>query len=73
MAGSTPNARPHAAMIALRVVSAGKLQVRQRSDGLVHHDSAMVEDFLELSGGFRALIRGQLNRSYPFPARSSRG
>ena len=34
--------------------------MRERTDGLIHNDAGMVEDFLELDGGFSALARGQV-------------
>jgi hypothetical protein len=33
------------------------------TDGRIQHNPAMVEDFLELSGGFGFLMRGKIGRS----------
>jgi hypothetical protein len=39
------------------------LEIRECSDGLDDHNPAMVEDFLEFSGGFAALTRCQISFS----------
>ena len=44
--------------VALQSVSAGEAEMRDCTHSRVHHNSAMVEDFLELGGGFGALMRG---------------
>src|ERR1017187_10230011 len=49
--------------IALQGVGASKLQMRQRTYGVADYDPAMVENFLELSGGFGALVRGQIGEA----------
>src|SRR5271170_3270946 len=46
--------------VALHGVGASDLETRQCTDGFVEHNPAMVEDFLELGGGFFALMRGQI-------------
>ena len=45
----------------LHGIGSTDLEMRQRTDGLVHNDTAMVEDFLELGGGFPALARRQVS------------
>ena len=35
--------------------------MRQRANGFVQHNPAMVEDFLELGRGLAALLGGQIN------------
>jgi hypothetical protein len=37
--------------VALHGIGSADLEMRECSDGFVEHDSAMVEDFLELGGG----------------------
>jgi hypothetical protein len=39
------------------------LQVRQRADGIGGDDPAMIENFLKLGGGFRALERGKISQA----------
>src|SRR5271167_1920078 len=46
--------------VALHGVGSADLDMRQCSDGFVHHNPAMVKDFLEFGGGFAALMRGQI-------------
>src|SRR5208283_5517580 len=46
--------------VALQGVGATKAKMCQRTDGFVHHDSTMVEDFLKLGGGFATLMHGQI-------------
>src|SRR5271167_3056187 len=46
--------------IARHCVGAGKGEMCQYSNGFIEHSSAMVEDFLELVGGFVALMRRQM-------------
>ena len=46
--------------VALQHVGAGEAEMRECADGFVQHNPAMVEDFLELGGGFAALMRGQI-------------
>src|SRR5215831_9808189 len=46
--------------VALHGVGATELQMRECSDGVVEHISAMVENFLELRGGFAASVYGQI-------------
>src|SRR5260370_42496001 len=50
--------------VALQGISAGNAEIRECSDGFVEHNPAMAEDFLELGGGFAALIDLQIR----FPA-----
>jgi hypothetical protein len=49
--------------VALQGVGVGKSTVSQSSDRFVAHNAAMVEDFLELGGGFAALMSGQVGVS----------
>src|SRR5208337_1804859 len=49
--------------VALQHVSATKLQTRESANRSVQYDSAMVENFLELSRGFFALMGGQIGFS----------
>ena len=46
--------------VALHGVGAGEAEMCQCADGLANYNSAMVEDFLELAGGFAALMRRQI-------------
>ena len=46
--------------VALQGVGATKAKMCQRTDGFVHHDSTMVEDFLKLGSSFTALMRRQI-------------
>jgi hypothetical protein len=46
--------------VALHNIGSADLEMGEYSDGLVDYNSAMVEDFLELGGGFAALMRGQI-------------
>ena len=46
--------------VALHGIGSADLEMRECADRVVHHDSAMVEDFLELGRGFAALMRGQI-------------
>ena len=46
--------------VALHGIGSADLEMRECTDGFVEHNSAMVEDFLELGGGFAALMRGQI-------------
>src|SRR5271170_154363 len=41
-------------------VCAGQAEMRQRSNGRVHHNPPMVEDLLKLSRGFVAPMRGEI-------------
>ncbi len=47
--------------VALHSIGSADLEMRECSDGSVEHNSAMVEDFLKLSGGFSALIGGKIS------------
>src|ERR1019366_10773936 len=49
--------------VALQGVGATKLQTRESANRSVQYDSAMVENFLELSRGFFALMGGQIGFS----------
>src|ERR1700740_846404 len=49
--------------VALQNVCAGKAEMGECADGFVEHNSAMVEDLLELGGGFAPLMRGQIGFS----------
>src|SRR5713226_5109592 len=44
--------------VALHGIGSTDLEMRECSNGFVEHNTAMVEDFLELGGGFAALMRG---------------
>jgi len=46
--------------VALHGVSTSKLEVSRRADGFVHREPGVVEDLLELGGGFFALMGGQI-------------
>src|SRR5215469_15508887 len=46
--------------VALDSVGASEAEMRQRPDGFVKRNSAMVEDFLELSGRLAALMGRQI-------------
>ena len=46
--------------VALHGIGSADLEMRECPDGFVEHNSAMVEDFLELGSGFVALMRGQI-------------
>src|ERR1035438_10117149 len=49
--------------VALQGAGATKLQPRESANRSVQYDSAMVENFLELSQGFFALMGGQIGFS----------
>ena len=49
--------------VALHSVGSADLEMRECADGFVEHNSAMVEDFLELGCGFAALMGGQIGFS----------
>ena len=44
--------------VALNSVGTAELEMGECADGRVQHDSAMVEDSLELGSSFAALVRG---------------
>src|SRR5437868_446461 len=46
--------------LTLQDISAGKAEVRERSDGLVQHNSAVVENFLKLRRSFAALMSSEV-------------
>src|SRR5882762_880966 len=49
--------------IALELVGATQLEMRQRPDGFIRNDAAMIEDFLKLCRRFAALTRGKIGFS----------
>src|SRR5580704_8736454 len=49
--------------VALHGIGSADLEMRECSDGFDDYNPAMVEDFLEFSGGFAALMRCQIGFS----------